>query len=518
VGNAIKFTEHGEIFVELTVDSSDDEGYVLRTVVHDSGIGIATEDQTKLFDAFSQVDGSMVRKHGGTGLGLAISKRLVAMMGGEIGLVSQRGVGSSFWFTIRTPRSDAPQRPALPDVLKGRRVLVVEANRRWCRIIEEHMTAWGLTSEVFYDGRSALHRLRSPRDRGRFDIAVVGADLRDVDTREFVKELRGLDYGKELPLILLTQLGSGATLSEVENEITAQVAKPLRLSELYDRIIGAFSKGVLPSPLVHYRREKNNANTHRRVLVVDDNEINQFVAVEELQQVGYATEVANNGAEALEKIKNGRFNAVLMDCQMPVMDGYTAVRELRAWEALNKKKRMLVIALTAHAMAGERDKVIEAGMDDYLSKPLRANALEKMLRRHLGESTPPGADTTPPESKKPVDLDMSIERSQRLIRLFINRVPSDLESLATSTANATAVRELAHKLKGSCLALGADAMAADSEALQHEAERGEVAAFEPRIKSLREGFERVTRLLERELVGDESANRRTRTSVAPAAT
>ncbi len=514
VGNAIKFTEHGEIFVELTVDSADEEGFVLRTVVHDSGIGIASEDQCKLFDAFSQVDGSMVRKQGGTGLGLAISKRLVEMMGGQIGLVSQRGVGSSFWFTIRTPRSDAPKRSPLPSVLDGRRALVVEANRRWCRIIEEHMTAWGLASEVLHEGRAGLHRMRASETKGRVDVVVVGADLRDLGTSEFVRELRATEAGKHVPLIVLTQLGSSATLSEVESEITAQVAKPLRLSELYDRIVGAFTRGLTPLPRA-LGRVTGQLGTHGRVLVVDDNEINRFVAVEELEQAGYATEVANNGEEALEKIKAGRYVAVLMDCQMPVMDGYTAVRELRAWEARNEKRRVLVIALTAHAMAGERDKVLEAGMDDYLSKPLRSNALEKMLRRHLGESTPSEAEGPAEESSQPVELDMTIDRSPRLIRLFVTRVPSDLEALGDATADAQTVRALAHKLKGSCLAVGAEAMATEAEALQHDAERGAVERFAPRVNALRAGFERIVRLLEREVVVDEV--KKVSSSIAPPA-
>ncbi|HWZ90152.1 MAG TPA: ATP-binding protein, partial [Polyangiaceae bacterium] len=237
VGNAIKFSDHGEVFVDLTLDDEDENSYVLRTVVQDSGIGISPEDQAKLFSAFSQVDGSLVRRHGGTGLGLAISKRLVEMMGGKIDVVSERGVGSKFWFTIRVKRSTAPIRPSLGALPDGRRALVVEASRRWCRIIEEHMLAWGMNCEVFQDGRAALERLHQG---ARFDIAVIGAQLLDISIESFVKDLRATPSAKELPLIVLTQLGATATLTEVEKEVAAQLSKPLRLSELYDCIMGAF--------------------------------------------------------------------------------------------------------------------------------------------------------------------------------------------------------------------------------------------------------------------------------------
>ncbi|HEX4462804.1 MAG TPA: response regulator, partial [Polyangia bacterium] len=419
VGNAIKFSDHGEVFVDLTLDDEDDSSFVLRTVVQDTGIGISTEDQAKLFSAFSQVDGSMVRKHGGTGLGLAISKRLVEMMGGKIDVVSERGVGSKFFFTIRVSRSAAPTRPSLVALPVGRRALVVEASRRWSRIIEEHMIAWGLKCEVFQDGRPALERLHQGE---KFDVAVIGAQLLDVSIESFVRELRAQPAGKELPLIVLTQLGATATLSEVEKEVAAQVSKPLRLSELYDCIVGAFAGGHLRSPGPR-PRQRGVRNRGKRILIVDDNDINQFVAVEQVEQAGFDADVASNGAQAVELAKVGKYAAILMDCQMPVMDGYAATRAIREWEGGGIHTP--IIALTAHAMAGERDKVLAAGMDDYLSKPLRPHSLERMLERYVGEEpevfSPAQGDE---EREGPVpELDMTIERSPKLVSLFIARVP-----------------------------------------------------------------------------------------------
>jgi CheY-like chemotaxis protein/HPt (histidine-containing phosphotransfer) domain-containing protein len=498
VGNAIKFTDHGEIFVELTLDHADEDGYTLRTIVQDTGIGISKEDQEKLFNAFSQVDGSMVRQHGGTGLGLAISKRLADMMGGQVGLVSERGVGSKFWFTITVKRSQAPTRAALSSLPQGRRAIVVEGSRRWCRIIEEHLVAWGLHCDVFQDGKPALERLQGLGPDEGYDIAVVGAQLRDVAIEAFVKGLRKKYSAKQLPLIVLTQLGATATLSEVEKEVAAQIAKPLRLSELYDCIVGTFAGTGIPvqAPRAKTRSVKNRG---KRILVVDDNDINQFVATEQIETLGFGADVASNGAEAVEKIKAGTYAIVLMDCQMPVMDGYTAARTVREWEG--NQRHIPIIALTAHAMAGERDKVLAAGMDDYLSKPLRTHALERMLDRYLGEDGPANdVEATQEEQVERPELDATIERSPKLIELFISRVPDNLCELenAIKTQDARRVREKAHKLKGSCLALGAEVMAYEAEALQFESEQGHLEKAAERAKVLWEQYDRVCVLLQRD--------------------
>jgi len=496
VGNAIKFSDHGEVFVDLTLDEADESSYVLRTVVQDTGIGISPEDQAKLFSAFSQVDGSMVRRYGGTGLGLAISKRLVEMMGGKIDVVSERGVGSKFWFTIRVNRSAAPTRSLAP-LPDGRKALVVEASRRWARIIEEHMVAWGLKCEVFQDGRPALERLQQGE---KFDVAVIGAQLHDLSIEAFVKELRALPVAKELPLIVLTQLGTTATLTEVEKEVAAQVSKPLRLSELYDCIVGAFAGGHLRSPGPR-PRQRSVQNRGKRILIVDDNDINQFVAVEQVEQAGFDADVASNGEQAVERAKAGKYAAILMDCQMPIMDGYAATRAIRDWEG--GRVHTPIIALTAHAMAGERDKVLAAGMDDYLSKPLRPHSLERMLERYVGEEQDvlSVAENGEGREQSVPELDMTIDRSPRLVSLFISRVPENLAELEAvlALADCRRVREKAHKLKGSCLAVGAGLMAREAEALQFEAERDDLGKAAAHLKTLTEQYDRVHALLRNEL-------------------
>ncbi len=340
VGNAVKFTDKGEIFVEADVAARTDAGFALRFAVHDTGIGIAAADLPMLYEAFSQVDGSPLRRQTVTGLGLAICKRLVKLMGGDISVDSQPGVGSVFTFTValandgrRASSSDAP-RPALP----ARRVLVVESSRRSGNVIAEHLATWGVEHEIAV-GQAA------PEEK-KFDVVVVG-------TAVDALEVRDLATGR-----------------------VTKLTKPLRSSELYDCLAGTSDKPAAP---LEQGPKPVSLGT---ILVADDNEVNRFVIVEELELRGYRVETVSNGADALERVKRGGLLAVLMDCQMPLMDGYAATREIRRWEASTGSLRVPIIALTAHAMASERGRVLEAGMDAYISKPFRTASLEEVLAGH----------------------------------------------------------------------------------------------------------------------------------------
>jgi signal transduction histidine kinase/CheY-like chemotaxis protein/HPt (histidine-containing phosphotransfer) domain-containing protein len=517
VGNAVKFTDQGEVFVDLVVEERRGDSLILRTVVQDTGIGISEGAQAKLFDAFSQLDGSSVRRHGGTGLGLAISKHLAELMGGKVGLKSEPGVGSSFWFTIEVQRSETTARRDMTKFPEGTRAIVVEANRRWARIIQEHMEAWGMSCDVVQDGRPALDRLKSASGAQPYGIAVVGAQLRDIGIESFVRELRALPEAKKLPLIVLTQLGANAPLSEVEAEVAGQLAKPLRLSELYNCIQGVFCGGTQGSraPRALARPSKT---ARGRLLVVDDNETNQYVANELATQAGFDVDIACNGEEAVAKVKAGRYAAVLMDCQMPIMDGYTATRLIREWEG--DGRHTPIIALTAHAMVGERDKVVAAGMDDYLSKPLKPHTLEHMLARYVREA--PAAMVRPAEAEaeaEAVELDPSLSRGAGLCELFIKHAPRTLTALEAALAlgDANAARESAHKLKGSCLVVGAGLAAETACSTQHAAESGDLDSARQHGAELRTLIERVVLLLQRELAETRPAIAKARGSSPPPA-
>jgi signal transduction histidine kinase/DNA-binding response OmpR family regulator len=503
VGNAIKFTDKGEVFVNATVGSRLDDGIVLRVAVHDSGIGIDSADLPKLYEVFSQVDGSMARRHGGTGLGLAISKRLVKMMGGDIQVQSQVGVGSVFTFTVKLgidERAEVPSRRSTG--VAGKRVLVVEASRRWRDVISEHLQAWRMECEVVERGASVLEKLGEAAGKGRpFDVLLIGKEPEDVRVPEILKSVRAEEALRGLPVVLLTPPQGGPMLLEREREGVSQLHKPIRFSELYNCLDASMSGRHRPAAATD-PRPTPTATSDKTILVVDDNEVNQFVAVEELELRGYRAEVASNGREAVEKVNTGVFDGVLMDCQMPVMDGYTATQEIRKWEASRgTDQRIPIIALTAHALAGERERVLAAGMDDYLSKPFRPSALEKLLRIYVGGTGEPEVADAPSTATDSDELAPDTKRSEKLIRLFLERVPEQITELGKSIAHGDppAIRLLAHKLKGSCLAIGAGPMSKVAEALQHMAEKRDLAQANDLFAELKRRHARVESLLHAEL-------------------
>jgi CheY-like chemotaxis protein len=498
VGNAIKFTQTGEVVVDVTTDSAQaDDVQVLRVAVRDTGIGIHEADIGKLFDAFSQVDGSMVRKFGGTGLGLAISKHLVQMMGGTIGVNSEPGKGSEFWLEI--PFRQEPQPPSSEDLSWGdcRRVLLIEPVETWRGVICEHFASWGLEVVALESAQSVLPALDELLAQEKpCHVVVVSSQLVGTSFEQMVQTLRRHAATRTVPIVSLYQLGLGASFGEVEKELTVQLSKPLRFSELYDTLRRIIVGNV--SSHSHIRTsEKLPLRTDRPVLVVDDNEVNRLVAGETLEGIGYHVVVAANGAEALEMIKKEDYLIVLMDCQMPVMDGYAATRAVREWEK-SAGCHTTIVALTAHALLGERDRVLAAGMDDYLTKPVRASSLDKMIRRYA--SSPPVADPhAASNSVNNIELSLAqnVSRSKRLIELFLEHVPIQLDDIerSISAQNAADLRAHAHKTKGSCLAFGAPAMARTSGRLQKIAETKSMEGASEQMALLREQYEQVLKAL-----------------------
>lgn len=496
LGNAIKFTDSGEVFINISSLSRAERSERLRVSVADTGIGIATNDIGKLFDAFSQVDGSTVRRHGGTGLGLAISKRLVELMGGSIGVTSTLGKGSEFYFEIDL-EMDSDATSDRGTWANGKHVAVLESNPRWAAVISEHLEAWGMVVTVFANGSEFVGSIERARESD-IDAAIISTGISDVQFDECVRRVHA--SFSALPIIALYRLGGGPLVTEIEKELAAQVPKPLRLSELYNTLQLALG----------FQRVTNHGTTATdgapldvsgRVLVVDDNEINRFVAAEMLEQMGYLVEVAENGAEAVDLVKQGDYLVVLMDCQMPVMDGYTATREIRNFEA-RLGRHQPIIALTAHALPGERGRVLEAGMDDYLSKPVRPNSLDKMIHRFARLRSKAQQETPTAANSQQHDLlDGSIWRSARLIELFLKNLPGQLGAIeaAAQCGNAQDLRAHAHKAKGSCLALGAVGMAETAERVQKVAEAGQLESTRELVQQLRTQYDQTALLLQREL-------------------
>ncbi|WP_437678674.1 ATP-binding protein [Sorangium sp. So ce131] len=510
VGNAIKFTERGEVLIDASTAQQEQSSALVKIAVVDTGPGIALEDQKKLFSAFTQVDGSLVRKHGGTGLGLAISKRLVEAMGGEIGLESTPGQGSRFWFTIRVGVTSEGEQIRSAEWASGRRALVVEISKSWRDVVVEHLVAWGFDAESTASGRDAINRLElGLLEKRPFSAAVVGVQMDDLGLEDFVRTIQSVPALQSLPIVALYQMGSSVALTGLDASSVTQLPKPLRVSELYNTLQSALT-GAKAAQVSKPGVEHGKIASKLPVLVVDDNEINRYVAMEQVEQLGLRVETACNGLEALEAVKRKQYVAILMDCQMPVMDGYTATQKIREWER-GRNRHTVIIALTAHALVGERDRVLAAGMDDYLAKPVRPQSLQKTLWRHVvlnrdepePEAAPAGSVREP---AAPLVLDPEVPRSRKLIELVLRNVPAQLDCLDTSVREAVAreVMANAHKLKGSMLSIGAARVAELAEKMQLAAGQGEL----PRagdLEQIRQEFDSVSVALREELAATAKA-------------
>ncbi|HLO18194.1 MAG TPA: response regulator, partial [Anaerolineales bacterium] len=381
LSNAIKFTEKGEVV--LTVKKGKAQNKILFTV-RDTGIGIPESHMSRLFQSFSQADSSTTRRFGGTGLGLAISKRLAEMMGGEMHAES-KGIskGSTFIFTINaepakvTERKTARDIKGIQSVLHDKRVLIVDDNATNRRILTLQTEKWGMHPRETEYPRQALEWIKGGED---FDLAILDLQMPEMDGIMLTYEIRKLHDEKSLPIILLTSLGRREIGAE-DLEFAAYLTKPLKPSALYDALAGLFARNVI-SPKIDSAKPMIDAELGKqhplRILLAEDNAVNQKLALRILEQMGYRADVASNGIEAVESIERQTYDVILMDVQMPEMDGLDATRDIRK---LTNVQQPHIIAMTANAMEGDREMCIAAGMNDYISKPIRVNELVEALMK-----------------------------------------------------------------------------------------------------------------------------------------
>jgi PAS domain S-box-containing protein len=395
VGNAIKFTDRGEVVIRVRATKENPEAMNLRFEVSDTGIGISPAGRRRLFQAFEQVDSSAARKHGGTGLGLVISKQLVEMMGGEIGLESTLGTGSTFWFGVPLPSANSANVAIGPDRdLNGLRVLVVDDSATNRTILEHQLTSWGMLPTLAERGDEALTLLREADASGQaFDVAILDFNMPEMDGLSLATTISADPHLRRTRLVMLTSSGKrGDAVLGRRAGLSAYLPKPVHESQLYGCLAGVMGRVTEhPGELVtrHSLREEK-ARRGARLLVAEDNPVNQLVAVRMLEKLGYRADGVANGSEAVDALMRINYAAVLMDCQMPELDGFEATREIRHRQS--SPQRTPVIAMTAGAMQSDRERCLDAGMDDYISKPVRLEELGAVLSRWVPAALPRDPD------------------------------------------------------------------------------------------------------------------------------
>jgi PAS domain S-box-containing protein len=388
VGNAIKFTEKGEVVVHVQADSRTNDDIELHFTIVDTGIGIAAEKQTAIFEAFTQADGSMSRTYGGTGLGLTISSRLVGFMRGRIWVESELGMGSRFHFTAHFRLQKIPARiivPRDPKTLRDMRVLVVDDNATNRQILLKMLTNWHTNPTAVESGAKAITALREDQGLGRtFPLILVDAQMPEMDGFALVECIKKNPDWKTATIMMLSSAGQRGDARRCrELGVASYLTKPVRHGELLDAILTALGTWPIKeaAPALVTRHSLREASDHLSILLVEDNAVNQVLAVRLLEKRGHSVTVAGNGKDALAALEKRFFNLVFMDVQMPEMDGFEATAAIREKEKTSGN-HLPIIAMTAHAMVGDKERCLEAGMDDYITKPIRVEELSDLLKRY----------------------------------------------------------------------------------------------------------------------------------------
>ncbi|MBM3262430.1 MAG: response regulator [candidate division Zixibacteria bacterium] len=509
VGNAIKFTEQGEVVVDLEVESKTDRQVVLHCTVKDTGIGIPEDKQKAIFDVFSQADSSMSRRYGGTGLGLAICTQLSAMMGGRIYVESEPGKGSIFHFLARFERQpgEVAVSPGYADLLTGLRTLVVDDNATTRSILEEMLHNWGMASVSAAGGREAIDRLEEAQRTGNpFRLALLDVMMPEMDGYTLAEEIKRRFDTHAPSMIVMTSAGrleNPARLQEAG--IVHVLTKPVKQSELLNILIDTVT-GDLGTMAVGASGRQTLTPHPLRVLLAEDGMVNQRVAVMMLETRGHRVSVAGNGREAVDLFQREPFDVILMDVQMPDIDGLEATRLIR-WHEREHGGHIPVVAMTAHAMKGDRERCIEAGMDAYLSKPIRADLLYDAVEAFFGpsESSDTSAETlaTPisePEEVSVFDWDRAREQvggSEAILvdlaELFLQECPKLIQAVETAVAegNMAELRRNAHTLKGSARVFFADTLTDVAYRLELMGKNQDTEGIEQVLEVLREAVEQL---------------------------
>jgi two-component system sensor histidine kinase/response regulator len=517
-GNAVKFTERGEVAVSVKLLQGDSERVKLSFTVRDTGIGIPADRIEALFRPFSQVDASTTRRFGGTGLGLSIVKRLVELMDGQLGVESQEGAGSTFWFNITCPVAASSERlpRAAPRLLQGQRVLVVDDNATNRTVLSAQLRRCGIEPVCVSSAEEALKAMAQADASGRaFQIALLDHQMPGCDGAELGQRINANPRLAQTRLILLTSSGHrGDGHRFAELGFAGYLLKPVGQRDLIDCLLLALS--VRPEdwhtqtqPIITQQQLRaQRGREKRRILVAEDNTVNQKVAVRTLEKLGYRADVVKDGREAVSAWERGQYDLILMDCEMPVLDGYEATRQIRAQET--GEQHIPIVALTAHAIKGSELKCRAAGMDDYITKPVARERLEACLEHFLSGAISPREVVSPTQTAAPtaacegapVDLDAlrvladgDLEFARELMNSFIEGATSAVREIeqALERADSRSLVGHAHTLKGSGATIQAAAVSLAAGRLEAAARSGEQNSLVPLVTEL---HEEVTRAVE----------------------
>jgi signal transduction histidine kinase/DNA-binding response OmpR family regulator len=396
VTNALKFTNVGEIVVRVSLDQETGTHATVRFAVTDTGIGIAQDRIDRLFKPFSQADASTTRQYGGTGLGLVISKQLAEMMGGQIGVETQEGKGSTFWFTAVLEKRPEPEDVLLilPSHVQRKRILVVDHNTTNRQVLNTYLTSWGCYCSTAATGQEALSMLHQNAEAGSpYHLVILDSGMPDIDGETLGRSIKTDLALKDAPLVMLTswgQRGDAARMKEIG--FSAYLTKPIRRRQLFDCLVTVLGQARIQSgtdgepPLVT-RHTLAEAKHRTRILLVEDNVVNQKIALRLLEKFGHRVDGVGNGREAIKALEMVPYDLVFMDIQMPEMDGYEATKEIRGPRSSVRNNKIPIIAMTAHAMKGDRERCIESGMDDYIAKPIGQEKLSEVLEKFLPKSS-----------------------------------------------------------------------------------------------------------------------------------
>ena len=503
-GNALKFTASGEISVSVMVEQESNSSALLRFSVRDTGIGIPQDKVNSIFDAFTQADTSTTRKYGGTGLGLSICKRLTEVMNGKIGVLTREGAGSEFWFTLTLEKPYNPSTHVTPLSLENVRILAVDDNSTNRRLLSLLLESWNSRCSVTPGGKEALEALRTATLAGdAYSIAVLDMQMPGMDGEELGQKIIQDPDIKTPRMVMMSSVGARGDEARLqEMGFSAYLTKPVKQSLLFECLTSLCraEEKLHKSPSVHSHSSSQSGKSDLRILIAEDNSINQLVAIRILEKLGYDSDVAFNGAEAIEMLRKQFYDIVFMDCQMPVMDGYEATRIIRSNNSNILNPGIVVIAMTANVLAGDREKCLQAGMNDYLPKPVTPASVSSVLSSWLSiiQSEKYMADENAVTFFDPGKLKGDLGNDMVAIREFINiylvSARKYLNELSTGVKadNAIAVKISTHILKGASLNIGANNLAVACERLEQLSIKGDLGNSDILLKVVEIEFDRLS--------------------------